>query len=134
MLRVAMLSGWHAHAHGYAKTLGGMSEVKLTAVWDEDPARGETWAKEFGVPFIADLAAVLARNDVDAVAVSAPTNRHPEVMIAAANAGKHIFTEKVMALTVNECDAISAAVREAGVKFCISFPAPILYISPALPL
>ncbi|MCX5759095.1 MAG: Gfo/Idh/MocA family oxidoreductase, partial [Candidatus Hydrogenedentes bacterium] len=46
-----------------------------------------------------------------------------EVMIAAANAGKHIFTEKVMAPTVQECQAIADAVRKAGVKFCISFPA-----------
>ena len=43
-------------------------------------------------------------------------------MVAAAKAGKHIFTEKVMALTVRECEEIAQAVREAGVKFCISFP------------
>jgi predicted dehydrogenase len=60
---------------------------------------------------------------VDAVVVDAPTNRHAEVMVAAANAKKHIFTEKVMALTVRECDEIAEAVRRADVKFCVSFPA-----------
>ena len=122
MLRVAMLSGWHVHARGYAKSLADTPGVKLTAVWDEEPERGEKWAQELEVPFVADLAAVLAREDVDAVAVDAPTNRHAEVMVAAAQAGKHIFTEKVMALTLEECDRISEAVRKAGVKFGISFP------------
>jgi predicted dehydrogenase len=122
MLKVAMLSGWHPHARGYAKALSDMPETKITAVWDEVPERGEKWAQELEAPFVPDLAAVMARNDVDAVAVNAPTNRHPEIMIAAANAGKHIFTEKVMALTLDECNQISEAVKKAGVKFCISFP------------
>jgi predicted dehydrogenase len=43
-------------------------------------------------------------------------------MVAAAKAGKHIFTEKVMALTLDECNRIAEAVKQAGVKFCISFP------------
>ena len=42
------------------------------------------------------------------------------IAIAAAKAGKHIFTEKVLALTDAECDAVEAAVNEAGVTFVIS--------------
>lgn len=122
MLKVAMLSGWHAHARGYGKALSDMSDVKVTVVWDEEPERGQEWAQELGVPFEPSLEATLARADVDAVAVDAPTNRHAEIMVAAANAGKHIFTEKVMALTIDECNQISDAVRKAGVKFAISFP------------
>jgi 1,5-anhydro-D-fructose reductase (1,5-anhydro-D-mannitol-forming) len=122
MLKVAMLSGWHVHARGYAAELSKMPDVRITAVWDEEPDRGKPWAEELGAAFEADLDTVLARDDVDAIVCNAPTNRHAEVMVAAAQAGKHIFTEKVMALTVKECDDISAAVREADVKFCISFP------------
>ena len=123
MLKVAMLSGWHVHAKGYANKIRSFEDAEIAAVWDEEPGRGEAWAKELGVPFEADLAAACGRADVDGVVVNAPTNRHPEVMIAAAEAGKHIFTEKVMALTVAECEAIAEAVREAGVTFCISMPA-----------
>ena len=43
-------------------------------------------------------------------------------MVAAAKAGKHIFTEKAMAPTLAECKTISAAVAQSGVKFCISHP------------
>ncbi|NMB11186.1 MAG: Gfo/Idh/MocA family oxidoreductase [Firmicutes bacterium] len=122
MLRIAMLSSWHVHAPGYAREIQSRSDARITAVWDEDPARGRKWAADLGVPFEADLDAILGRSDVDGVVVNAPTNRHGEVMVAAAKAGKHIFTEKVMAITVKECQAISEAVKEAGVQFCISFP------------
>jgi predicted dehydrogenase len=75
-----------------------------------------------GVPFHADLDELLARDDIDAVVVDAVTSDHPRVMIAAARAGKHIFTEKALALTVAECREIMAAVKEAGVTFMISLP------------
>ncbi len=123
MLRIGMLSGWHVHARGYAQELKAMPEVEITSVYDEDPERGGPWADELKVPFEPDLEAFLRRPEMEAVVVNAPTNRHPEVMIAAARAKKHLFTEKVMALTVKECHAIAEAVREAGVQFCISFPA-----------
>lgn len=122
MLRVAMLSKWHVHAEDYAKQLQALDDVRITAVWDEEAERGAEWAKELGADFEADLDTLLKRADVDAVAVNTPTNLHAEVMIAAANGGKHIFTEKVMALTVKECQDIAEAVKKAGVKFCISFP------------
>lgn len=122
MLRVAMLSAWHAHARGYAKSLAAMPEVKITTVWDEEPERGKEWAKSLDVSFEDDLKAVFKRRDVDAVVVNAPTNRHAEIMVAAAAAGKHIFTEKVMALNLDECKKITDAVTQAKVRFCISFP------------
>jgi len=122
MFRVGMLSGWHVHAKGYGNALKAMPDVAVTAVWDEEPGRGKAWADELGATFEADLDAFLGRDDVEGVVVDAPTNRHEEVMVAAARAHKHIFTEKVMALTVAECDRIADAVREAGVRFCISLP------------
>ena len=122
MLNVAMLSKWHVHAAGYARELMAMDDVNVTCIWDEDAERGAAWAKELGVAFEADLDELLRRPDVDAVAVNCPTAMHPEVIIKAARAGKHIFTEKVLALTVRECDEIAKAINEAGVKFCISFP------------
>lgn len=121
--RVAMLSFWHVHAPGYARQLQEIPDCQITAVWDERKERGREWSEKLGVPFVPDLDDVLARGDVDGVIVDAPTNRHAEVMIAAAKAKKHIFTEKVMALTVAECDAIAAAVQAAGVVFTVSLPA-----------
>jgi len=122
MLRVAMLSYWHVHAPGYTDQIQRIPDTRITVVWDEIPERGREWAARVGADFVADLHTAVNRDDVDAVIVDAPTNMHPEVMIVAAEAGKHIFTEKVLALTTVEADRIVAAVRKAGVQFCISFP------------
>ena len=122
MIRIAMLSKWHVHAPGYAKTIQQSADAVITCVWDEDAARGQAWAGELGVDFEPDLAKLLARADVDAVVIDTPTTDHLAVMMAAANAGKHIFTEKAMAPTLAECRQISEAITRNGVKFCISFP------------
>ena len=122
MLRVAMLSKWHVHAEGYAEYMKNQSEVEVAAVWDEDARRGADWARELGADFEPCLDTLLARKDIDAVVCCTPTNLHPSVMIRAAKAGKHIFTEKVAALTVKDCLALREAVRENHVVFTISFP------------
>lgn len=122
MIRVAMLSKWHVHAENYAKQVSQSKNAQVTCVWDEDCERGSAWAKELNVDFESDLNKLLARTDVDAVVICTPTSEHCHVMVAAANAGKHIFTEKAMAPTLAECKEISAAVAKNGVKFCISHP------------
>ena len=122
MLRVAMLSRWHVHANQYAGETRTNPDADVVAVWDEDSERGTAWAEELAVPFEADLDGLLANDDIDAVCVVTPTNLHRDVMVSAANAGKHIFTEKVLATTVADGHAIADAVRANGVKFCISFP------------
>lgn len=122
MIRFAMISKWHVHAAGYAKFVQQQPDASISCVWDEDAARGQAWADELGVDFVADYDALLARDDVDAILVCTPTNMHKEVMIKAANAGKHIFTEKVLALTTADADEIIAAIEKNGVKFSICYP------------
>ena len=114
MLNVAMLSKWHVHAPEYARRLSEMDDVKLTVVWDEDPERGAKWAKDLGCDFEPDLDKVLARPDVDAVCIDTPTNMHKEVMLKAAKAKKHIYTEKVMCLNVKDCDEVIKADEKTG--------------------
>jgi scyllo-inositol 2-dehydrogenase (NAD+) len=55
------------------------------------------------------------------VIVATPTSTHSEVVIAAVNAGKHVFCEKPMALTLREVDAMTAAIARAGIIFQIGF-------------
>ena len=122
MLNVAMISRWHVHAAGYAKMIQEAKDAQITCVWDEQPERGQAWAQELGVPFVADYGALLARSDVDAVLIDSPTNMHKDLMVRAAQAKKHIFTEKCMCLTTADCDEVIRAVKENGVIFTISFP------------
>ena len=122
MLRVAALSRWHVHADQYVREINEHAQARVSVVWDEDADRGASWAADLGVPFEGDLGRLFARDDVDAVSVTTPTSMHADVMVRAARAGKHIFTEKVLATTVADARAVAEAVRQSGVKFCISFP------------
>ena len=122
MISVAMLSRWHVHANDYARQVNNHPDIRIAAVWDEDAARGGAWAQELGVTFYPDLAALLANREIDGVIVVTPTNRHHDVIVQAAKSGKHIFTEKVLGLSVQECDDIFAAVDASGVQLMLSLP------------
>lgn len=123
MLHVAMISKWHVHAKDYAQQLLQRSDkVQITCLWDEDEARGRAWAEELGVDFEQNYDTLLARSDVDGVVIDTATAVHHEIIIKAAKAKKHIFTEKVLAPTVRECVEIAQAIRENDVAFCISYP------------
>lgn len=122
MIRVAMLSFWHVHAEDYVKQAQAHPATKIVAIWDETPGRGRAQAKALGVPLYEKLDDILAQSDVDGVIIATPTNLHHDVMIAAAQAGKHIFTEKVIAPTLREVNEILTSIEQAGVKFIVSLP------------
>jgi predicted dehydrogenase len=122
VIRVGILSFWHVHADDYAREAQKHPRTEIVAAWDEDPKRGRAKAEGLGARFHANLAELLARPDVDGVVVTTPTNAHREVIVAAAKAGKHIFTEKVLALTPAEVRQILAAVERSGVKLTVSLP------------
>ncbi|WP_342767237.1 Gfo/Idh/MocA family oxidoreductase [Bacillus taeanensis] len=119
---MALLSRWHVHAEDYAQQAEENEQISIQLVWDENSERGKKWAEELGVPFEADLTAVLSNPSIDAVIVSGPTKMHKEIIMAAASYQKHIFTEKVLAFTVQDCDDIFSAVEKANVQLMISLP------------
>ena len=121
-LNVALLGCWHVHARDYANQLGKNENARLCCVWEENEEWGAKLAADYGVPYVKSLEAVLADKDVDAVVISTATSAHPEIMIQCANAGKHIFTEKVLTLKLADALAVKEAVVKNNVKFCISYP------------
>lgn len=84
-------------------------------------SRAGSLAADYGVAAEKSLEDLLARKDVDAVLISTPHASHAAEAIAAAKAGKHILLDKPMAATLQECDQILNAVREANVKLMIMF-------------
>lgn len=122
MIRVAMLSKWHVHAEGYANMVKNSGKCEIVAVWDDDESRGKKWADDLGCEFIPCLDTLLARDDIDAVVCDAPTTAHHDILVKAARAGKHIFTEKALCPTVAECLDVKKAIEESGVTFVISYP------------
>lgn len=122
MINVALLSRWHVHADDYARNASDNPNLSIKLVWDEEPERGEKWAAELGVPFEADLEAVLSNPAIDAIIISTPTNLHKDIIISAANHKKHIFTEKVLAFSVEDCQEIYDAVEANNVHLMLSLP------------
>ncbi|MGW8566060.1 Gfo/Idh/MocA family protein [Isoptericola sp. NPDC055881] len=121
-LRIAVLSAWHVHAEEYGRAAVDHDDTELVAVWDDDADRGRELADRLGVVATTDLDALLARDDLDGVTVTAATSDHVEVMAKAIAAGKHVFTEKLLAPTVEECDRLIAAARAADVRLTVSLP------------
>jgi len=78
-------------------------------------------AAEWGASVVPDVTALLAHPGVDAVIITSPHSLHLDQATAAAGAGKHVYLEKPMALSVAECDAIMAACAAAGVKLTVNF-------------
>ncbi len=99
-----------------------VAEAELVAVADSDARRAAQVAEELEVEHsYAHLTDVLERKDVEAVVIAASSKFHAETIEAAASAGKHIFCEKPIALTLPQADAALAAVQKAGVQLQIGF-------------
>lgn len=122
MIRIGKISYWHVHAWEYTNEALHHPGTEITAVWDELPERGREAAGKLGVAFYESLDEMLSSDQIDAVIVDAPTSMHAEVMIAAAKAGKHIFTEKVIAPTLQEVNQILQHVKDNKVKLTVSLP------------
>jgi predicted dehydrogenase len=89
---------------------------ELRAVASRDRARGDAYAREWGIPVVHDsYDALLADPEIDAVYNPLPNGLHAEWTIKACRAGKHVLCEKPIALSVDEVDAMAAAADAAGV-------------------
>lgn len=78
--------------------------------------RAPALADQYGVDAEPSVEALVSRSDIDAVILAMPEQSRLAYARLAAAAGKHILSEKPMAPTVAECDAILATCRQAGVK------------------
>ena len=120
-LGIGIVSAAHGHVNAYAAEIKAMDDANVVAVWDDEAQRGQQAAENAGAEFVADLPAMLARQDVGAVIIGSPTSRHAAHVEAAAAAGKHILLQKPMALTLADCDRILQAVGDGGVRFSMAW-------------
>lgn len=116
-MKVAVFGVWHVHASDYTKRALELGEV--IGFYERDDKLAEDFAKSFNIPRFASAEELLA-SDAEGVIVCSASCDHTEDITKIANAKKNIFTEKVLALTDEECDKIEKAVNENGVSFTIS--------------
>ena len=107
----------------YARDLSSrLAETRLVAVADVNGALAAEVAAEFDVPrSYGDPRELLADRDVDAVVIVSPTHTHKDVVSAAMEARKPTFCEKPLALSLEECGAMKAAVDRDGTFFQMGF-------------
>jgi len=100
-----------------------MPEARLKTIADANLSPEiETWAKGLGIPRATRDAEEIFRDpDISVVLICSSTDTHADYIIRAARAGKHIFCEKPVDLTIEKVKAALAAVKEAGVRLQIGF-------------
>lgn len=98
--------------HSYL--IGITPGLRLHGVASRDAATRARIETERGCRAYASFEEVLADPDVDLVVLATPNSTHCDLAIQALRAGKHVVTDKVMCLTLDECDRMIAASRESG--------------------
>jgi predicted dehydrogenase len=96
--------------------------VEVVAGADVDPAACQAFAADLPAAFVTDdYRRLLERKDLDAVAVCTPDFLHRQHATAALEAGKHVFCEKPLAITVEDCDDILRAWQRAKTRMMVGF-------------
>jgi 1,5-anhydro-D-fructose reductase (1,5-anhydro-D-mannitol-forming) len=118
-VKVAALGFWHVHGNDYARDAVAHAGVDLVAVWDDVPERARAAEQTHNVPS-RSLDEILDDPDIDGVIICSTTADHLDLAVKSAQAGKHIFIEKVLAATVSDAERIIDAVNQAGVTLVVS--------------
>jgi phthalate 4,5-cis-dihydrodiol dehydrogenase len=118
-LGVAIFGAGRA-GHGHARAIAETDGARLVAVFDADAERAGAFAETHGCLAFTSSDKVLERDDVQMVMVALPNFLHEQATVEAASAGKHVFLEKPMADTLEECDRMLAAVQRSGVHLLVA--------------
>ena len=101
---------------------GRIPGARVSALSDVDAAELARIAAKYGIPKTsADYREVLADSGIDAIVVCTPTSTHYQILLDAIAAGKHIFCEKPIDLSIEKIQAINAAAAKRGVQLMVGF-------------
>ena len=115
-LGVALVGAGNLARWVHLPNLKKLSRVELRAICSSNGARGKSYARRFGAHYCcSDYDAVLEDPSVDIVVIATRHQHHASQAIAALKAGKHVFVEKPLALTAQECrDVYQAALNSSA--------------------
>ena len=99
-----------------------ISSAEVVAVADPFIEDAKKFAEQFGIESVSpDYNDILSNSEIEAVLICSPTDTHSQYIIEAAEAGKHIFCEKPLDLSLETIQIILNAVEKAGVKLMVGF-------------
>jgi predicted dehydrogenase len=112
----------HIHTPDFIKLLvSDQPNVRVKYAWDHDAARATRRAAELGAAVATDLRQIWSDPEVVAVVICSETNRHRELVLAAAAARKHIYAEKPLGITAAESTEMADAIVRAKVLFTTGY-------------
>jgi predicted dehydrogenase len=117
----ALVGAAHIHTPNYVRILKKRTDVNMKYVWDHDHARAEKSATILGAKVVDDEKTVWADPEVKAVVICSETNRHHDLVLAAAAAGKHVFAEKPMGIGSADSYEMADALDNAHVFFTTGY-------------
>src|ERR1700681_118197 len=121
-LRVGFVGCGRATANLHLPGFRHLTDWQVIAAADSDEGRLNVAANRFGIPRrYQDYQPLLADSDVDVVAVCVPPRLHAEVSRAALAAGKHVFIEKPLAVSLRECDQLLEQAARSPRKAMVGF-------------
>jgi predicted dehydrogenase len=117
MKKIALVGCAHIHTPNFVKKLAARPDIQVVSVWDHDAARAQKNAAELKSSCAATPDAIWRDKSIGAVVICSETNRHGDLVIQAAQAGKHLFVEKPLGFSAADGWAMAAAIKKAGVLF-----------------
>lgn len=111
----------HIHTPDYVKLLNGRKDVKVKWVWDHDATRAAMRARELSATVAARPGDIWSDKEVAGAVICSETNRHYELVLAAAEAGKHMFVEKPLGTNARESWAMAGAIEKAHLIFTTGY-------------
>src|SRR4030081_2322320 len=100
--------------------------LRITAGYSRSEEKRTAFQKEFGVPAVPDLPTMLADPGIDGVVITVPNEQHLSIAREVAKAGKHVYTEKPIASTLEEGLEIEALERTFGVTVTVGHSARLM--------
>ena len=116
--RVALVGCGRISANHF-EALSRIDGLDLVAVCDTVEARAREAGERWGVPWFTSYDQMLARVTCEVVSIATPSGLHPQHGIIAARAGKHVVSEKPMAITLSAADELVKACDDAGVQLFV---------------
>lgn len=120
-ISIALVGAAHIHAPQIVNAVKDRPGIKVKTVWDHDAARADKYAGQLGCGVTANLDAIWRDPEIAGVVIYSETDRHKDLVAAAAAAKKHMFVEKPLAGTARESYAMAAAIEKAGVFFTTGY-------------
>ncbi|MEO7977891.1 Gfo/Idh/MocA family oxidoreductase [Flavobacterium sp.] len=120
------LCGLGIYAKRVAESMQGSEYCNLAGIVTGTPAKAIQWKEQYNIPEkniynYQNFDEIVKNKDIDMVYVILPNSLHKEFVVRSAKAGKHVITEKPMAITVKDCEEMIKACNDNSVQLAVGY-------------